>query len=216
MRPESGGSVGGPVPAMTFRRDACKRAADIVGAGAALVVLSPVLLAIAIAVRLCLGSPVLFRQERPGRHGEPFELLKFRSMLSGAGRDAERLTPFGRRLRSTSLDELPELLNVLRGDMSLVGPRPLLKQYLPLYNERQRRRHDVRPGLTGLAQVSGRNLSTWEERFELDVRYVETWSVWLDVRIMAKTLGPLVRRTGVSAVDHPTMYPFEGSGVSGG
>ena len=198
---------------MTSVRQVSKRTMDSVGAAAGLIVLSPVLLITSLAVWLRLGRPILFRQQRPGRHGEPFELLKFRSMLPGDASDAERLTSFGRRLRATSVDELPELVNVLRGDMSLVGPRPLLMDYLPLYDERQRRRHEVRPGLTGLAQVSGRNLSTWEERLELDVRYVETWTIWLDLRIMVKTVKHLWKPTGISSPGDATMTRFTGRGA---
>ncbi len=165
----------------------------------------------ALLVRLRLGSPVLFRQERPGRDGVVFELLKFRSMLPGTGSDAERLTPFGGRLRATSLDELPELLNIIRGDMSLVGPRPLLEDYLPLYTEREARRHEVRPGLTGLAQVSGRNELDWPERLELDVQYVEQRSMLLDIRIIGRTVRQLVSGTGVTADGEVTMGRFTGS-----
>ena len=162
-----------------------KRLVDIVGSAAILVVFSPILALTALLVRAKLGSPVLFRQVRPGLGGKPFELVKFRSMTDDRGQrgelrpDAQRLPPFGRWLRSTSLDELPELWNVLRGDMSLVGPRPLLMQYLPLYSPQQRRRHEVRPGLTGLAQVEGRNALTWDEKFAADVRYVDQQSLWL-------------------------------------
>ncbi len=194
-----------------------KRLIDVVVAGAGLVVLSPVLAVVGVLVRRRLGSPVLFRQTRPGLHGRPFTMLKFRTMTDArdAGGallpDAERLPPFGQFLRSTSLDELPELWNVLRGDMSLVGPRPLLTRYLPLYSARQARRHEVRPGITGLAQVSGRNTLGWDERFELDVWYVENRSLALDLRILSRTIARVVRRDGVSAEGHATMPPFEGS-----
>jgi lipopolysaccharide/colanic/teichoic acid biosynthesis glycosyltransferase len=154
---------------------------------------------------------VLFRQVRPGLAGQPFELVKFRTMRSGTGSDAERLTSLGRFLRSTSLDELPELWNVLRGDMSLVGPRPLLVEYLDLYSPRQARRHEVRPGITGLAQVAGRNLVGWDERFELDVEYVERRSLGLDLRILWRTAVAVVRREGVTAEGEATMPPFRGS-----
>jgi lipopolysaccharide/colanic/teichoic acid biosynthesis glycosyltransferase len=154
---------------------------------------------------------VLFRQVRPGRHGELFTILKFRTMRDGPGADAERLTSLGRWLRATSLDELPELWNVLRGDMSLVGPRPLLVEYLPLYSPRQSRRHEVRPGLTGLAQVAGRNLVDWEERFELDVEYVDTRSLALDLRIIGQTVAAVLRREGISGEGEATMSPFRGS-----
>jgi len=177
-----------------------------------LVVLSPVLLVLAARVRLSLGRPMLFRQQRPGLHGRPFELLKFRTMLEVAGTDEERLTPIGRFLRAWSLDELPELWNVLRGDMSLVGPRPLLMQYLPRYSPRQARRHEVKPGLTGWAQVNGRNALTWDEKFELDVWYVDNWSLWLDVCILGRTFWQVLRREGISHEGHATMTEFMGSG----
>jgi lipopolysaccharide/colanic/teichoic acid biosynthesis glycosyltransferase len=188
-----------------------KRVVDVVGAGAGLLVASIPMAIIAVALRLTMGSPVLFRQVRPGRHGEPFTILKFRTMRDGAGSDAERLTPLGRWLRASSLDELPELWNVLRGDMSLVGPRPLLVEYLPLYSPRQARRHEVRPGLTGLAQVAGRNLVDWDERFELDVEYVETRSLALDLRIIGRTVAAVLRREGISGEGEATMAPFRGS-----
>lgn len=194
-----------------------KRAFDIIIAGAGLVVLSPVLIALAIAVRWRLGGPVLFRQERPGLHGESFTVLKFRTMTNGhddAGRllpDAQRLTAFGRFLRASSLDELPELINVLRGDMSLVGPRPLLMQYLPRYTEEQARRHEVRPGITGVAQVKGRNALSWEEKFVWDVWYVDNRSLALDLEILAKTVVAVVRRKGISARGEATMPEFLGS-----
>lgn len=188
-----------------------KRALDVVASAAALVVASPVLVVIGLSIRLTMGSPVLYRQVRPGRRGEPFTLVKFRTMRTGGGADAERLTPLGRFLRSSSLDELPELWNVLKGEMSLVGPRPLLVEYLELYSPRQARRHEVRPGLTGLAQVSGRNLVEWDERLELDVRYVETRSLALDLRILVQTLQAVIRREGISEAGGATMTPFQGS-----
>jgi lipopolysaccharide/colanic/teichoic acid biosynthesis glycosyltransferase len=188
-----------------------KRALDVVGASLGLLVAGIPMAVIAIALRLTMGSPVLFRQERPGRHGAPFTILKFRTMRAGDGPDAERLTALGRRLRSTSLDELPELWNVLRGDMSLVGPRPLLMEYLDLYTPRQARRHEVRPGLTGLAQVAGRNLVHWEERFELDVQYVDTRTLALDLRIIGRTVASVLRREGISGEGEATMAPFTGS-----
>lgn len=194
-----------------------KRGADILLSGAALAVLSPLLAVIALKVRKELGSPVLFSQERPGLHGKIFRMYKFRSMKncrSADGRelpDELRLTPFGRRLRSTSLDELPELWNVLKGDMSLVGPRPLLPEYLPLYSERQRRRHDVRPGITGLAQIRGRNALTWEQKFDYDVQYVEQESLLLDLKIIWLTLRAVIRREGISAEGSVTMPPFTGT-----
>ena len=177
----------------------------------------PLLLIVAWLVRRNLGTPVFFRQPRPGRHGEIFEMIKFRSMREARdarGRllpDAERLTPFGRWLRSTSLDELPELWNVLRGEMSLVGPRPLLVEYLPRYTARQARRHDVRPGLTGLAQVNGRNALGWEQKFEWDVRYVEQQSFLLDLKILGATVRQVFRRAGISAQGEATMPEFRGA-----
>jgi len=194
-----------------------KRLIDIAVSLLALVVLSPLLACVALMVRARLGSPVLFRQERPGLGGAPFRLAKFRTMTDA--RDSEgnllpdsvRLTPFGQWLRSTSIDELPELWNVLRGDMSLVGPRPLLMQYLPLYSEQQQRRHEVRPGLTGLAQVEGRNALTWEQKFAADVRYVERQSLSLDLQIIARTVGMILRREGISAAGEATMPPFTGA-----
>ena len=179
----------------------------------------PLLVVVAILVRIKLGSPVFFRQKRIGLHDQEFELIKFRTMTDArndAGEllpDAERLTSFGKWLRSTSLDELPELLNVLRGDMSLVGPRPLLAQYLPLYSSHHRRRHEVRPGLTGLAQISGRNALTWPRRFDLDVQYVEQASLPLDVRILGRTIRELVRKRGISAPGEATMSYFTGYSV---
>ncbi|MBK9738934.1 MAG: sugar transferase [Actinobacteria bacterium] len=193
-----------------------KRVLDVLLAMVGLVVLSPLLLVLAILVRQRLGSPVLFRQERPGLNGETFMLPKFRSMTSERSTagdllpDAERLTSFGRFLRSTSLDELPELWSILRGDMSLVGPRPLLMSYLPLYSAEQARRHLVRPGLTGWAQVNGRNAITWPQKFELDVWYVDHLSFRLDASILVKTVVGVVRREGVSAEGEATMPPFEG------
>lgn len=179
---------------------------------------------IAVLVRWRLGSPVFFRQQRPGLHGQPFEMVKFRTMTDARGPDgklrpdAERLTPFGQRLRSSSLDELPALWNVLRGDMSLVGPRPLLMQYRDRYTPEQARRHEVRPGITGWAQINGRNAVSWEERFAMDVWYVDNQSFWLDLKILALTLAKVVRRDGISAADHVTMPEFMGtaSGTGGG
>lgn len=187
-----------------------KRTVDVAGSAAGLVVAAAPMAVVALAVRRSMGSPVLFRQVRPGLHGEPFELVKFRTMRAGAGPDAERITPLGRFLRSTSLDELPELWNVLKGDMSLVGPRPLLVAYLDRYTPRQARRHEVRPGLTGLAQVSGRNLTTWEERLEMDVAYVEGWTLAGDLRIMARTVAAVVGRHGIAAEGEATMAEYLG------
>jgi lipopolysaccharide/colanic/teichoic acid biosynthesis glycosyltransferase len=193
-----------------------KRAFDVVVAGLLLILLSPLLLVLALLVRVKLGSPVLFRQKRPGLGGKPFMLCKFRTMTDARGpdgallSDAERLTRFGRRLRSTSLDELPELWNVLRGDMSLVGPRPLLMEYLPRYTRTQSRRHEVRPGLTGWAQIHGRNETSWSERLANDVWYVDHRSFRLDVRILLHTAWMVVTRRGVSRSDHATMPEFMG------
>ena len=181
----------------------------------------PLMLLVAILVRWRLGSPVFFRQRRPGLGGRIFELIKFRSMIDAwdaNGRplpDADRLPAFGRRLRGTSLDELPELLNVLKGEMSLVGPRPLLVQYLSRYSAEQARRHELPPGLTGWAQVNGRNSVSWDERLAMDVWYVDHWSIWLDVRILAKTVFTVVRREGISAAGDATMPEFRGSTAAG-
>jgi lipopolysaccharide/colanic/teichoic acid biosynthesis glycosyltransferase len=194
-----------------------KRMFDILVSAVLLLLLAPVMLLIAIGVMRDVGAPVLFRQRRPGLDGRPFEILKFRTMrgeMVRAGRsltDAERLTRFGRWLRANSLDELPELWNVLRGDMSLVGPRPLLMHYLPLYNCEQMRRHEVRPGLTGWAQVNGRNALTWEEKFRYDIWYVENRSLPLDLRILALTLKSVLRRQGISHENSATMPEFTGS-----
>ena len=197
-----------------------KRLMDIVIAGAALIILSPLIAIIALLVRTKLGSPILFRQERPGLKGKAFTLIKFRTMLdardeSGELRpDSERLTDFGRFLRSTSIDELPELWNVLKGDMSLVGPRPLLMHYLPLYSAEQARRHDVRPGITGWAQINGRNAISWDQKFALDVWYVDHKSLALDARILAASLKSVFSRHGISADGEATMPEFTGSAQS--
>ena len=166
---------------------------------------------VALAVRLSLGSPVFFVQKRPGYRGVPFHIVKFRTMIDGDAPDADRLTKLGQFLRATSLDELPEFWNVLKGDMSLVGPRPLLMEYLPLYSSEQARRHDVRPGITGWAQINGRNALTWEQKFAHDVWYVDNRSLWLDIRILARTLLYAVRGDGINAPGHATMPPFRGS-----
>ena len=193
-----------------------KRVLDVVLVLAASPIWVPLLAVVALLVRLRIGAPVLFVQERPGRDGRPFRLVKFRTMTDARDRsgallpDADRLTRFGRALRSTSLDELPELWTVLRGDMSLVGPRPLLMRYLALYSDRHRRRHAVRPGITGLAQVSGRNAITWEERLDLDVAYVERCSLALDLRILWRTLRSVIQRHGISAAGAATMPEFTG------
>jgi lipopolysaccharide/colanic/teichoic acid biosynthesis glycosyltransferase/glycosyltransferase involved in cell wall biosynthesis len=196
--------------------DRLKRLIDVIGASLGLLLLGPVILAVAVANRLLLGRPILYRQPRPGRHGISFDIIKFRTMRDhrdGSGAllpDAQRLTRFGQFIRSTSLDELPELVNVLRGEMSLVGPRPLLREYLDRYSDHQARRHEVRPGLTGWAQVNGRNSTSWEERFELDVWYVDHRSLALDLRIMLRTVSSVVLRRGISASGHETMPPFMG------
>lgn len=198
-----------------------KRTFDLVLGSVVLLVSSPVLLATAIAILVFLGPPVLFTSARPGRRGGSFRLYKFRTMTDDrdpSGNllpDASRLTRLGRFLRSTSLDELPELWNVLRGDMSLVGPRPLLTEYLPRYTPEQARRHEVRPGITGWAQVNGRNVLTWEEKFALDVWYVDHRSFRLDLRILARTAVQVLRREGISAEGHATMPEFLGSGRDG-
>lgn len=197
-----------------------KRLLDIVLSGAALVILSPVLLITAVLVRIKLGSPVMFTQERPGKDEKVFKLHKFRSMTDARDAsgnllpDKERLTRFGAKLRSLSIDELPELWDIFRGKMSIVGPRPLLVKYLPLYNEEQRHRHDVRPGLTGWAQVHGRNLTSWEERFEYDVEYVNNISFALDVKIIIMTIRCVLGREGINADGSATMEAFTGTGVS--
>ena len=194
-----------------------KRLFDILVAATALVVTAPVMLLAALAIRRSMGAPVLFRHVRPGRHGVPFELVKFRTMRAAtdaAGTplpDAERLTATGRFLRAASIDELPQLINVLRGDMSLVGPRPLLMDYLPRYDAEQARRHDVRPGITGWAQVNGRNALTWEEKFAYDVWYVDHRSFLLDMKILALTVIKVFRREGISAAGEATMPVFLGT-----
>ncbi|MEL0618840.1 sugar transferase [Psychrobacter proteolyticus] len=197
-----------------------KRLFDIVGATTALVVLSPVYAATAYKVSKNLGAPVLFRQIRPGLYGKPFEMIKFRSMKDDIDvngnplEDGARLTSFGKALRNTSLDELPELWNVIKGDMSLVGPRPLLMEYLPLYNDEQARRHDVRPGITGYAQVNGRNAIGWDERFALDTWYVDNQSLWLDIKILLKTVKKVIVKDGISAEGEATMSKFMGNSIN--
>ncbi|MFT6674314.1 MAG: lipopolysaccharide/colanic/teichoic acid biosynthesis glycosyltransferase [Sulfitobacter sp.] len=193
-----------------------KRVLDISTAAIGLVLLSPMLFLVSLKVRHQMGSPVLFRQTRPGLNGKPFQMIKFRTMrdtVDAQGHvlcDAERLTKLGRFLRSSSLDELPELWNVLKGDMSLVGPRPLLMEYLPLYSPEQSRRHAVRPGVTGWAQVNGRNAISWNEKFALDVWYVDNRTLWLDLRIIWLTLRKVIKREGISAAGEATMPKFKG------
>ena len=198
-----------------------KRALDVAVSGAGLLATGPALIATAAAVRATMGSPVLFRQRRPGLGGHPFEVFKFRTMSSARGPggellpDDQRLTRLGRLMRAWSLDELPQLLNVLRGDMSLVGPRPLLMQYLDRYTPEQARRHEVLPGITGWAQVNGRNALSWEDKFRLDVWYVDHWSLALDTRILALTAMRVIRREGIAQQGHATMPEFMGSGSPG-
>lgn len=194
-----------------------KRILDFALASAAIILIVPLFATLIIAIRLKLGTPVFFRQNRPGKNGRLFQLAKLRTMTSQRDSSGEllsdelRLTPFGSWLRSTSLDELPELWNVLRGDMSLVGPRPLLERYLPLYSTEQARRHEVRPGITGLAQVAGRNAIGWEEKFRHDVDYVDKCSLWLDIKILALTCLKVIQRDGIHAAGCATMPPFSGS-----
>lgn len=200
------------------RNPLSKRLFDLIAVGVGMIFALPVMGVVALLVRLKLGRPVLFRQQRPGLNGEIFTLCKFRTMRDAVDRegralpDAERLTPFGRKLRSTSLDELPELFSVLSGEMSLVGPRPLLVRYLGRYSPEQMRRHEMRPGITGWAQVNGRNALSWEEKFALDVWYVDHWSFWLDLRILWRTVWNVVRREGISGGGEATMREFMGSG----
>ena len=197
--------------------DKIKRAVDVLGALSCLVVLAPVLVVVTGIVRWTMGAPALFRQPRPGLHGKPFSIVKFRTMRDAADRDGtlltddQRLTAVGRTLRSTSLDELPELWNVLKGDMSFVGPRPLLMQYLERYTPEQGRRHMVRPGITGWAQVNGRNAISWEQKFAVDVWYVDNRSLWLDMKILWLTFGRVARRDGIGAPGEVTMPEFKGS-----
>ncbi|MDK8503319.1 sugar transferase [Aerococcus sp. UMB1112A] len=198
-------------------RNFLKRGIDFCLALIALILLSPVMLVTAVLVRNKLGSPVLFKQLRPGKNEKIFAMYKFRSMTDARDEegnllaDSERLTDFGKKLRSTSLDELPELFNILKGDMSFVGPRPLLIDYLKLYDEKQKQRHQVRPGLTGLAQVNGRNATTWEERFNYDVYYANHVSLWLDIKILVKTVKTVLARDGINNENAATMVAFEGN-----
>lgn len=194
-----------------------KRIFDMVASGVALILLSPVILVVAIHIRRKLGSPIFFRQTRPGKDGKPFQMIKFRTMLDAVDKqgdplpDGQRMTPFGSFLRSTSLDELPELWNVLKGEMSLVGPRPLLMEYLPLYSKEQYRRHHVRPGVTGWAQVNGRNAICWEDKFKLDVWYVDNQSFLLDLKILFLTVRKVLVRDGISGGGEATMSKFTGN-----
>jgi len=194
-----------------------KRLFDLFLATLALVVLSPILLILALLILVFHGWPILFRQQRPGYKGHPFYIYKFRTMTDRRGPDtnllpdAERMTPLGRFLRSLSLDELPELINILRGDMSIVGPRPLLMEYLPRYSAEQMRRHDVHPGLTGWAQVNGRNTLTWKEKFTFDVWYVDNWSFWLDIKIILLTIWKTIKREGISQEGQATVEFFMGN-----
>lgn len=198
-----------------------KRFFDLFFSLCLLTFISPILALVAWKIRKNLGSPVLFRQTRPGLNGKPFEMVKFRTMKDAVDQqgnplpDSERMTPFGDKLRNSSLDELPELWNVLKGEMSLVGPRPLLMQYLPLYNKEQARRHDVRPGVTGWAQINGRNAISWEEKFALDVWYVDNRTSWLDIKILFMTVKKVFVKEGISADGHVTIEPFTGSEEQG-
>ena len=199
-----------------MRKDIVKRIFDILASLVTLIMLSPILLGIWLLAGIKLGSPAIFRQERPGRNGKIFTLYKFRSMTDARDESGEllpdeiRLTGFGKLLRRTSLDELPELFNILKGDMSFVGPRPLLVRYLGRYTPEQARRHEVKPGLTGWAQVNGRNAISWEEKFKLDVWYVDHWDLWLDLKILCLTITKVFRREGISADNHATMEEFWG------
>ena len=208
-----------PLPQIGENR--VKRLFDLAASMVLSILLSPLLAVLAAMIRIKLGTPIFFIQTRPGLHGKPFNLMKFRTMTDAkdAGSvllpDAQRLTTFGRFLRASSLDELPELLNVLKGDMSLVGPRPLLMQYVDRYTPEQARRHEVRPGITGWAQVNGRNAITWEEKFRLDVWYVDNWSLWLDIKIIVMTIWKILKREGISQPGQATMKEFMGSESNG-
>lgn len=194
-----------------------KRIIDIVCSGLGLIVLSPILLIIAILIRIKLGSPIFFIQDRVGKNGQIFKIIKFRTMLDATDKwgeplhDKERLTTFGKLLRSTSIDELPELINVLKGDMSLVGPRPLLVEYIPNYSKEQWRRHEVKPGITGWAQINGRNCITWKRKFELDVWYVDNISVFTDIKILLKTIVKVIKRDDINQSEEVTMEWFNGN-----
>lgn len=197
-----------------------KRLIDFICSLLTLIALLPIMAVVALLIRVRLGSPILFRQQRPGLNGKPFNMLKFRSMKDAIDEkgnplpDEARLTSFGQKLRSTSLDELPGLISVLKGDMSLVGPRPLLMEYLPLYNDRQATRHNVRPGITGWAQVNGRNAISWEQKFEYDAWYVENQSLWLDIKILLLTVKKVFFKEGISAEGHVTIEPFKGTVIT--
>ena len=194
-----------------------KRAFDVISVLIGLILLSPLLLVVAVIVRIKLGSPVIFKQQRPGLHGNPFFMYKFRTMTDARDTDGnlmpdeERLPAFGKFLRSTSLDELPELFCVLKGDMSLIGPRPLMMKYLPRYTPQQARRHEVKPGITGWAQVNGRNAISWEEKFQLDVWYVDNWNMWIDFKILLKTFTSVFQREGITQYGHVTAEEFMGT-----
>ena len=194
-----------------------KRIIDIIGSLAGLIILSPVFLIVSILVYIKLGSPIFFTQERVGKNGKIFKMIKFRTMLDSTNKfgelldDEERLTPFGKKLRSTSLDELPELINVLKGDMSLVGPRPLLVEYIPLYSKHQFRRHEVNPGITGWAQINGRNSIDWETKFDLDVEYVDKFNLIMDIKILFLTVLKVIKRDGINQEGNATMEKFTGT-----
>ena len=194
-----------------------KRMIDIIGSLVALIIFSPVLLITSILVYTKLGSPVFFLQDRVGKDNKVFKMIKFRSMINAKNKfgedlpDEERLTPFGKKIRSLSIDELPELINVLKGDMSLVGPRPLLVDYLELYSEEQRRRHEMRPGITGLAQISGRNSISWDERFKLDVSYIDKYNIFLDFKILFMTVYKVIKRDGITQEGNATMESYKGN-----
>lgn len=199
-----------------FMKLCIKRTFDILISGTALIILFPIFVTISLLVYIKLGSPIFFIHKRPGKKGRPFNMIKFRSMLDKKDKDgrqlhdSQRLTTFGKILRSTSLDELPELINVLKGDMSLVGPRPLLEEYLVIYNDKQKKRHDVLPGITGWAQINGRNTISWNEKFNLDVWYVDNWSLWLDFKIFFLTIYKVLKREGISHAKHATSEKFNG------
>ena len=194
-----------------------KRIIDIVGSLIGIIILLPVYIIVAILVYKNLGAPIIFRQQRPGKNGEIFEMMKFRSMLDKTNKkgevlpDEERLTPFGMKLRSTSLDELPELFNVLKGEMSLVGPRPLLVEYLELYSDEQKKRHNMKPGITGLAQINGRNAISWSEKLAYDVEYVENFNILMDIKILFKTIYKVIKKEGISQEGNVTMEIFTGN-----